>query len=41
MIKKIMIYITLTCSLLAHDIWIDNSFAINYGQIDKESILRS
>jgi nickel transport protein len=37
MIKKIMIYITLTCSLLAHDIWIDDSFAINYGHIDKES----
>ncbi|WP_415397196.1 hypothetical protein [Sulfurimonas sp. CS5] len=37
MIKKIMIYIMLTCSLLAHDIWIDDSFAINYGHMDKES----
>jgi len=35
--KIIIIYISLTCSLLAHDIWIDNSFAINYGHIDKES----
>jgi nickel transport protein len=37
MIKKIIISLTLTCSLFAHDVWIDNSPAVYYGHMDKKS----
>ncbi|NOR57169.1 MAG: hypothetical protein GQ474_01430 [Sulfurimonas sp.] len=37
MIKKIIIFITLTYSLFAHDVWIDNSPAVYYGHMDKKS----
>lgn len=35
MIKKLTILLTLTYSLFAHDIWIDNSLIVNYGHMDK------
>ena len=35
MIKKLTILLTLTYSLFAHDIWIDNSPVVYYGHMDK------
>ncbi|WP_297440368.1 hypothetical protein [Sulfurimonas sp.] len=37
MIKKTTILITLAYSLMAHDMWIDNSSTLLYGHIDKKS----
>lgn len=36
MIKKIIIIQALTFSLFAHDMWIDNSFEVYYGHMDKK-----
>ncbi|MDQ7068454.1 MAG: hypothetical protein Q9M40_11035 [Sulfurimonas sp.] len=37
MIKTTTILLTLTYSLFAHDMWIDDSFRLFYGHIDKKS----